>query len=59
MNYKFVIYDENGLVVSYGETNTPLENLSTDLGTVESVEDFSGHIESVDTESPVAPTQPK
>ena len=51
MNYKFVIYDENELIVSYGETNTPLENLSTDLGRVEIVEDFTEHIDLVVTES--------
>lgn len=45
MNFKFVIYNEDGGIVSYGETNTPIENLSTDFGRVESVDDFNSQIE--------------
>lgn len=45
MNYKFVIYNEDGEVISYGETNTPIENMSSDLGNIIEVQDFSDILE--------------
>lgn len=47
MNYKYIIYNQDGVVVSYGETNTPIENISTNLGTVVEVENFDEIIDTV------------
>lgn len=47
MIYKYIIYNEDGVAVSYGETNTPIENISTDLGTVVEVENFDEIMDTV------------
>jgi len=49
MNYKFFIYNEDGEVVSYGETNTPIENISSDLGNAVEVENFDEVMEEAPT----------
>lgn len=47
MTYKYIIYNEDGAAVSYGETNTPVKNINTDLGNVVEVENFDEIIEVV------------
>ena len=47
MNCKFIIYNEDGDVISYGESNTPIENIVNSLGSIVEVENFDELIEAV------------